>query len=139
MSRFPIRIGSCRCGKPRGHADPCHGELPEPEVIRTESLTGTPWHWMRDELVDRFGEELGNWLAKRMATHIRGKECLSHFSLVEKPRGIARVARRLAPKAWAAVDRHEEIRRDGCCGSFDTELHHYKSGRRFLFGFNYGH
>ena len=89
---------------------------------------------MRDELVEQFGDELGNWLARRMGKHLKHKECISNYSLIELPTGW----RVFLPSAWKAVGRHEQIR-EGCCGSLDVEFHHYKSGRRFAFGFNYGH
>jgi hypothetical protein len=90
---------------------------------------------MRDDFVDRFGEEMGNWLACRAGKDLKDRDCISDFSIVEKPKGL----KHLSPEAWKAMGRHEQIRQGGCCGSFDTEYHHYKTGRRFLLGFNYGH
>lgn len=35
--------------------------------------------------------------------------------------------------------RYEDIRREGCCGYFDTELGPSHGGHVYLYGFNYGH
>ena len=90
---------------------------------------------MRDAFVDKFGEDMGNWLARRAGKKLKNKLCISNFSIVELPKGL----RRLSPAAWKAVGAHEERRSRGCCGSVDVELHHYRSGRTFAFGFNHGH
>jgi hypothetical protein len=89
---------------------------------------------MRDDLIAQYGDEMGLWLAKRVGNYVRGKENLSHFSIVEVPTGL----KLLSPEAWRAVRRHEEKRSGGCCGSLDVEITHY-SGRKFRLGFNYGH
>lgn len=134
MSKFPIHVGRCRCGKSRGHEGLCDGEVEIAPVVSLRS-TRSPWHDMRDALVEQFDEEIGNWLARRIGHHIKGKACISHFSVAEVPRiGTFDWARN-----WSLMKKHTEIRKGGCCGSFDLELHHYKSNRRFVFGFNYGH
>jgi len=95
------------------------------------------WHEMRDRLVEQFGEEMGNWLARRIGKLVKPyvEDCMDNFSIVELPTG----PQRFSPAAWEAVGRHKEQRESGCCGSRDFELHHYRSGRRFAFGFNHGH
>jgi len=92
---------------------------------------------MRDRLVEQYGEEMGNWLARRIGKIVKPyvDDCMDNFSLVELPTG----AKRLSPAAWEVVGRHKERRSQGCCGSRDYELVHYRSGRRFTFGFNHGH
>jgi hypothetical protein len=43
------------------------------------------------------------------------------------------------PSFKAALRRHREIRDGGCCGSFDDTIVHFRTGRIFTWGFNYGH
>lgn len=85
---------------------------------------------------ERFGHELGNWLARRMGKALKGMDCISNFSIEELPSEGALIDNILG---WRRLKRHSEIRSSGCCGSVDVELHHYRSGRRFAFGFNHGH
>jgi hypothetical protein len=88
----------------------------------------TPWHRMLDRFVNLYGQEIGLFLAKRVGAKIRRFDlsCANNW----------RIARKHNPKE---VSNYHKLRRSGCCGSFDTEITHYKSGTVFLFGFNYGH
>jgi len=77
-------------------------------------------------LASRYGDELGLWLAKRIGKRIKGKENISHF----------RICDIVIP---TEVQRYEEIAKDGCCAVETGEVTHFRSGRTFRFGFNYGH
>lgn len=88
-----------------------------------------PWFAMRDALVRRYGEEIGTFLAKRIGSAIRSTgpdPCIDGF--------------RVADTAIdSEVDEYERIKSAGCCGFYDDRITHYKSGRTFRFGFNFGH
>ena len=79
-------------------------------------------------LSKRYGDELGLWLAKRAAAEIRKKDdpCMDNLRICDEA-------------IPAEVEEYERRRSSGCCGFCDVRLHHYKTDRRFLFGFNYGH
>ena len=119
----------------KSEVDPDDRKEPPYSGVMMIEPTHTPWHMMCDRLIDQFGPHMGVWLAKRAGNHIRGRDCISHFSVVEVPTGC----KIFSPAAWRAMSRHEEIRSGGCCGSVDVELHHRPTGRRFLLGFNHGH
>lgn len=99
----------------------------------------SPWHDMRDSLISRFGNELGEFLAKRIGRDIRrcGVESgISHFRVAERP---SRLWHFVVPRFAIQALRYNQMRSDGCCASFDGNIIHYGSRRRFSFGFNYGH
>lgn len=134
--KFPIHFGQCRCGKPRGHEDPCYGEIDPVIVDLNDRPRYSPWHALRDRLVERYGEELGNFLAKRIGKTMKNKDCIDQFSVVEIP---SRFWHFFMPSFYIAWGRHRGIREGGCCGSFDDSIIHFKTGRIFTWGFNYGH
>lgn len=86
----------------------------------------TPWHDMKDSLCFRFGEEIGIFLAKRIGSDMRNKDCFTNFSIVDES------------DSSENLEKHR-VRRIGCCGSLDRKIRHFKSNRTFLCGFNYGH
>lgn len=83
---------------------------------------------MRSWLAARYGEEIGTWLARRVAVMFRkvNDPCVDNI----------RVADLSSPDE---VKRYEEQRTGGCCGTFDDSVEHYKTGCTFRFGCNYGH
>lgn len=88
----------------------------------------TEWHTMRDWLQKKYGVEMGLFLAKRCASHIRkiNDSCMDNFRIADLSN-------------TKEVEAYGEARQNGCCGSCDVKIEHYKSGRAFMFGFNYGH
>jgi hypothetical protein len=113
----------------RGHSGLCLGEDPPPPKKSVKvKKTNTPWHWMRDSLVKRYGDDVGNWLAQKAGNEMRRCDCIDNVSFCE-----------LTTRNRTEQREHKKQRESGCCGSFDTTFHHKKSGRRFMFGFNYGH
>ena len=82
------------------------------------------------DLIALFGDEIGNWLAPRVAKMFKrvvvDQGQTSHFRACD-----------LADEDQVAV--FNEIAAKGYCGSCEKEFHHYRSGRRFRVGFNYGH
>ena len=87
----------------------------------------TPWHGMQESLQRKFGEEIGTFLAKRIGVDMRGKDCFTDFSVVDLGASEEELAK------------HKRIRTGGCCGSLDREITHFKTGRKFAYGFNFGH
>lgn len=79
-------------------------------------------------LTEVYGPEIGPFLARRIATVIRrcGDENLDNFRACETTREDE-------------VERYAKQRAGGCCGTSDTTITHYPSGRTFKLGFNYGH
>ena len=135
--KYPVHIGRCRCGKERGHEGPCLGE--NTHIVQTPHpnfVAYTPWHGLRDRLIEQYGPELGLFLAKRIGTSMRKKDCIDQFSVVEIP---SRWWHRFMPRFSIEWGRHIERRSGGCCGSFDDTIVHYRTGRIFTWGFNYGH
>jgi hypothetical protein len=120
-----IHIVSCRCGKARGHVGLCNGEVETPPLPPPKPDSSEYDH-MNSLLINRYGPKAGSFLAKRIAKHMRKKDCLSHFRVadVDMPEELAK---------------YEEIQSGGCCGSVDEEIQHYPTARRFKFGFNFGH
>ena len=83
-----------------------------------------------DELVSwltsLYGDPIGPFLARRMAKAMQKKDCIDNLRVCDVRRG-------------REVARYEEAVNDGCCGFCDMEITHYASGRRFRYGFNFGH
>ena len=98
----------------------------------------TPWHYMRDRLVEQFNEEIGLWLAKRIGKVLKKYQwdCMDNFGVAEMPTNLLH---RLDPFFLKKITRFKAQQRSGCCGRYDGELTHHKTGRKFAFGFNYGH
>lgn len=89
-----------------------------------------PYKHMRTMLSHRYGADIGTFLAKRVARAIRRTkahdQCLDNIRVADVD-----IAEEL--------EHYEKMRAVGCCGFFDAEITHYKSGRHFRYGFNYGH
>ena len=131
-----IHLGLCRCGKPRGHQDQCT-EFIDPVIVDLHPRPHySPWHAFRDRLVERYGVELGNFLAKRIGKTMRDKDNIDQFSVVELP---SRWWHHVMPSFKRSLKYHQELRKGGCCGSVDRCIIHYRTGRRFSWGINYGH
>lgn len=79
-------------------------------------------------LTGRYGPDIGPWLARRLAAVVRRIDdpCMSHFRVCD-----------LADAQ--EVSDYNDIVASGCCGSVDQEFHHYKTDRKFMVGFNFGH
>lgn len=87
-----------------------------------------PFEDLKSALSELYGSELGEWLARRAASAIRPKKntCMNNFRICDEA----------IPEE---VELYEKQVANGCCGFCDIRLHHYKTDRRFRFGFNYGH
>ncbi len=85
---------------------------------------------MRGMLVGQYGDEIGLFLAKRVGTMVRragaADNCMSDFRIADASIGEEMVL-------------YESVRDSGCCASVDRRIDHYKSGRVFFVGFNWGH
>lgn len=84
---------------------------------------------MQTRLVRKYGEEIGPWLTKRVASmfrNIRDTYCVDNF----------RVCDISVPDELA---HYSEQKSTGCCGSYDDQITHFASGRTFRFGCNFGH
>lgn len=79
------------------------------------------------DLGTKYGDEIGLFLAKRIASAVR-KATWPYDNL--------RVADKANPAEMLA---YGEAKGHGCCGFYDDEITHYKSGRTFMCGFNFGH
>ena len=79
-------------------------------------------------LARRYGEDIGPWLARRVAVMFRRIDdaCVDNFRVADLSRPDE-------------VEVYDKQRARGCCGRYDDRITHFKSGRTFRFGCNYGH
>jgi hypothetical protein len=111
--------------------------VPAGEAKETEGYK-TPWHYMRDQLVEKYGDEIGLFLARRIGKAYKkiNDPCTDNFGVVELP---TRLDHWVNPFFVKAVVDHHKRAEAGCCGRYDETIVHNKTGRKFTFGFNYGH
>jgi len=84
---------------------------------------------MQKRLVRKYGEEIGPWLTRRVASMfrtIRDTYCVDNFRVCDTA-------------ISDEVTRYTEQQSTGCCGSYDGQITHFASGRTFKFGCNFGH
>lgn len=108
---------------------PRHHRKPRPWYPLNPEERRAAFKAMEARLVRLYGDEIGGWLARRVAKmfrDIRDTYCVDNFRVcdVDIPEQF---------KAYTAA------RSAGCCGSVDRKITHYASGRTFRFGCNYGH
>ena len=79
---------------------------------------------------DRYGKFEADWLHEQINDFWEdmgaGFDCIDNLRLCRKG-DVADEAR------------YDEIERDGCCGSHNTEFGPSPEGHFYLYGFNYGH
>lgn len=77
-------------------------------------------------LTRRYGDEIGPFLARRMGSDLakNADPCIDALRAADTSND-------------AEMMEFKEAR--SCCGSFEREITHFKSGRTFVYGFNYGH
>lgn len=130
---------SCvRCNGGPTHGVPLRGgkchqcwldEYAKPDSVEINIYVDGPGgHYTRLKawLVEQYGEKVGTFLANRFASDLRGCACIDNI----------RVCDMAVPSEVAA---YEKARSNGCCGFSDRELHYFKTGQRFMIGFNHGH
>ena len=98
------------------------------EFVTTIKIDDTYFTDLVRRLGKRYGDEIGLFLAKRIAKTIKKIDdgCMSHFRVADI-------------KKKKEVKIYDSIKCSGCCGSVDKIIEHYKTGRKFMYGFNYGH
>lgn len=67
-----------------------------------------------------------DWAFEVLTHEVENEDCVDNH----------RIADASDPEEVAA---YEAIRDGGCCGSFDTQIVHPKTGKTILIGCNYGH
>jgi hypothetical protein len=81
-----------------------------------------------EEMKDKYGDEIAHWLGRLLYYYI----LLVDDGCIDNTR-------------FAETTNEEEMRnyneqqKEGCCGFFDKEVTHKKTGRKFMIGFNFGH
>ncbi len=91
-------------------------------------VTMKPFDTLVEQMTAYYGPEIGPFLARRLAAAIRKTKDLCIDNL-----------------RWAELGNAEQVatyelaKKKGCCGFHDVQITHFKTGRHFMFGFNYGH